>query len=165
MLTTPNDALIGNPTTVKAVATVGTPLITLTELAPVDACSNMATWEPVDIDHDEIGFEDEYDKVDTIDHANPDESMTVLNESIREQEELEDRLRNTEWTSSIDKDKRRKLKQQTALNEKEHELYIMRASKTILSILHRGFNKIKQDGGVIVLDEKAAKKLHDRLYS
>ena len=40
----------------------------------------------------------------------------------------------------------------------------MRASKTILSILHRGFNKIKQDGRVMVLDEKSAEKLYDRLY-
>ena len=29
----------------------------------------------------------------------------------------------------------------------------MRASKTIISILHRGFDKIKQDGRVMVLDE------------
>ena len=39
----------------------------------------------------------------------------------------------------------------------------MRASKTILSILHRGFDKIKQDGKVMVLDEKAAEKLYNRL--
>ena len=36
----------------------------------------------------------------------------------------------------------------------------MRASKTILSILHRGFDKIKQDGRVVVLDEKSAEKLY-----
>ena len=40
----------------------------------------------------------------------------------------------------------------------------MRASKTIISILHRGFDKIKQDGRVMVLDEKSAEKLYDRLY-
>ena len=39
----------------------------------------------------------------------------------------------------------------------------MRASKTIISILHRGFEKIKQDGKVMVLDEKSAEKLHSRL--
>ena len=39
----------------------------------------------------------------------------------------------------------------------------MRASKTILSILHRGFDKIKQDGKVMVLDEKSAEKLYSRL--
>ena len=39
----------------------------------------------------------------------------------------------------------------------------MRASKTILSILHRGFDKIKQSGRVIVLDEKSAEKLYNRL--
>ena len=39
----------------------------------------------------------------------------------------------------------------------------MRASKTIISILHRGFDKIKQDGRVIVLDEKSAEKLYNRL--
>ena len=38
----------------------------------------MATWEPVDVDHDEIDFEDEYDKVNTIDDVNLDESMTAL---------------------------------------------------------------------------------------
>ena len=40
----------------------------------------------------------------------------------------------------------------------------MRTSKTILSILHRCFNKIKQGGRVMVLDEESAKKLYDRLY-
>ena len=39
----------------------------------------------------------------------------------------------------------------------------MRASKTILSILHRGFDEIKQDGRVMVLDEKSAEKLYNRL--
>ena len=39
----------------------------------------------------------------------------------------------------------------------------MRAAKTILSILHRGFDKIKQDGTVMVLGEKAAEKLYNRL--
>ena len=38
----------------------------------------------------------------------------------------------------------------------------MRASKTILSILHRGFDKIKQGGRVTVLDEKSAEKLYKR---
>ena len=57
-----------------------------------------------------------------------------------------------------------KLEQQIAFNEKKQELYIMRASKTILSILHRGFEKIKQDGRVMVLDEKSAEKLYNRLY-
>ena len=37
----------------------------------------------------------------------------------------------------------------------------MRASKMIISILHRGFDKIKQDGRVMVLDEKSAEKLYD----
>ena len=40
----------------------------------------------------------------------------------------------------------------------------MRASKTIISILHRGFDKRKQDGRVMVLDEKSAEKLYDQLY-
>ena len=39
----------------------------------------------------------------------------------------------------------------------------MRASKTILSILHRGFAKIKQDGRVMVLDGKSTEKLYNRL--
>ena len=39
----------------------------------------------------------------------------------------------------------------------------MRASKTILSILHRGFDKLKQDGRVMVSDEKSAEKLYSRL--
>ena len=39
----------------------------------------------------------------------------------------------------------------------------MRASKTILSILHRGFDKIKDDGKVMVLDDKSAEKLYNRL--
>ena len=40
----------------------------------------------------------------------------------------------------------------------------MRAWKTILSILHRGFDKIKQDGKVMVLDEKSAERLYNRLF-
>ena len=57
----------------------------------------MATREP-----DEIDFEDQYDKADPIDDADLDTSMNLLNESIREQEELEKRIRRTEW-SSMDK--------------------------------------------------------------
>ena len=57
----------------------------------------MATWEP-----DEIDFEGEYSKADTIDDADLDASMTLLNESIRVQEELESRIHRAEW-SSIDK--------------------------------------------------------------
>ena len=117
----------------------------------------MATWEP-----DEIEFEDQYDKVDTIDDDSLDESMTLLNKSIREQEELQERLSRAEW-SPINKDQIAKLGQQIAFNEKKQGLYIMRASKTILSILHRGFNKIKQDGKVMVLDQQSAEKLFNRL--
>ena len=61
-------------------------------------------------------------------------------------------------------DERTKLKQQIIFNEKKQGLYIMRASKTIISILHRGFDKIKQDGRVMVLDEKSAEKLYCRLH-
>ena len=39
----------------------------------------------------------------------------------------------------------------------------MRASKTILSILHRDFDKIKWGGRVMVLDGKSAERLYDRL--
>ena len=39
----------------------------------------------------------------------------------------------------------------------------MRASKTILSILHSGFDKIKQDGRVMVLDQQSAEKLYNHL--
>ena len=40
----------------------------------------------------------------------------------------------------------------------------MRASRMILSILHRGFDKIKQDDRVMVLDEKSSEKLYNRLH-
>ena len=109
---------------------------------------------------DEIDFEDEYDKVDPIDDYNLDESINALNESIQEQEELEDRILRTEW-SSMNEDEQTKLEQQIPFNEKKQGLYIIRASKTILSILHRGFDEIKEGGRVMVLDEKAAKKLYD----
>ena len=118
----------------------------------------MATWEP-----DEIDFEDQYDKVDPIDDANVDESINELNESIREEEELREKLTRSEWKSK-NKDERTKLEQRIAFNEKKQELYIMRASKTIISILHRGFDKIKQDGKVMVMDEKSAEKLYSRLH-
>ena len=118
----------------------------------------MAKWEP-----DEIDFEDQYDKIDPIDDADLDTSMNELNELIREQEELKSRITRAEW-KSMDKNERTKLEQRIALNEEKQSQYIMRALKTIISILHRGFDKIKQDGRVMVLDEKSAEKLYDRLY-
>ena len=114
------------------------------------------------VDIDVIDFEDEYDKADPIDDVNLDESIKELNRSIREQEKLEDRIRSTEW-SSMNEEEQTKLEQQIAFNEKEQGLYIMRASKTILSILHRGFDQIKQGGRVMILDEKAAEKSYNRL--
>ena len=117
----------------------------------------MASWEL-----DEIDFEDQYDKVDPIDDDSLDESMNELNKSIREQEKLREKLSRAEW-SPINKDKIEKLGQRIAFNEKKQGLYVMRASKTIISILHRGFDKIKQDGRVMVIDEKAAEKLYNKL--
>ena len=76
---------------------------------------------------------------------------------------MESRITRAEWTST-NKDERTKLELQIAFNKKEQELYIMRASKTIISILHIGFDKIKEDGRVMVIDEKSAEKLYDRLY-
>ena len=111
---------------------------------------------------DEIDFEDQYDKADPVDDSNLDKSINELNRSIREQEELQEKLSRVEW-SPINKDEIAKLGQKLAFNEKKQGLYIMRASKTILSILHRGFDKIKQDGRVMVLDEKSAEKLYSRL--
>ena len=95
----------------------------------------MALWEP-----DEIDFEDQHDKADPIDDADLDASMTLLNESIREREELESRIHRTEW-SSMDKNEQTKLEQRIALNEEKRSQYVMRASKTILSILHRDLTK------------------------
>ena len=115
----------------------------------------MAAWEP-----DEIDFENQYDKADPIDDADLDASMTLLNESIRVQEELESRIHKAEWTST-NKDEQTKLEQQIVFNEKKQGLYIMRASKTIILILHRGFDNIKEDGRVMVSDEKSAEKLYD----
>ena len=117
----------------------------------------MASWEP-----DEIDFEDEYDKADPIDDDNLDESINELNKSVREQEELQGRFSRAEW-SPINKDQIEKLGQRIAFNEKKQGIYVMRASKTILSILHRGFNKIKQDGKVMVLDQQSDEKLYNRL--
>ena len=64
----------------------------------------------------------------------------------------------------MNKNERTKLEQQIALNKEKQNQYIMRASKTIISILHRGFDKIKEDGRVMAIDEKSAEKLHNRLY-
>ena len=55
------------------------------------------------------------------------------------------------------------MEQQIAFNEEKRSLYDIRASKTILSILHRGFDKIKQDGKVMVLDQQSAEKLYNQL--
>ena len=103
-------------------------------------------------------------KADPIDDADLDSSMTLLNESIRERGELESRIRRTEWLS-MDKDERTKLEQRIAFNEEKQSLYVMRASKTILSILHRGFDKMKLGGRVMVSDEKSAERLYNQLRS
>ena len=95
----------------------------------------MTSWES-----DEIDSEDQYDKADPIDDANLNESINELNRLIRQQEELQEKLSRAEW-SPINKDGIAKLGQQIAFNEKKQGLYIMGASKTILSILHRGFGK------------------------
>ena len=50
----------------------------------------------------------------------------------------------------MNEDERMKLEQQIVFNKKKQGEYIMRASRMILSILHRGFDKIKQDGKVMV---------------
>ena len=63
---------------------------------------------------DEIDFEDQYNKADPIDDVDIDASMTLLNESIREQEELENRISRAEWTST-NKDEQTKLEQRIAL--------------------------------------------------
>ena len=68
----------------------------------------MASWEP-----DEIDFEDQYDKVDTIDDDSLDESMIILNKSIREQKELQERLSRAEW-KSMNEDEIAKLGQRIA---------------------------------------------------
>ena len=75
----------------------------------------MASWEP-----DEIDFEDQYDKADPIDDAN-NEAINELNRSIREQEELEKRIRRAGWTST-NKAERTKLEQQIAFNEEKQGL-------------------------------------------
>ena len=72
----------------------------------------MATWEP-----DEIDFEDQYDKADPIDDADLDASMTLLNESMRVQEELREKLTRAEWKST-NKDERTKLEQRIALTRR-----------------------------------------------
>ena len=110
----------------------------------------------------EIDFEDQYDKVDPIDDEDLDASMTILNELIREREELKSRITRAEWTST-NKDQRTKLEQQIAFNKKKQDLYIMRTSKTIISILHRGFDKIKEDGRIMVIDGKSTEKLYSHL--
>ena len=115
----------------------------------------MASWEP-----DEIDFEDQYDRADPIDDANLDETINELNSLLREWKELEKRESRTEWLS-MDKNERTKLEQRTAFNEEKLSLYIMRTSKTILSILHKGFGKIKQDGRVMVLDQQSAERLYN----
>ena len=72
----------------------------------------MATWEP-----DEIDFEDQYDKAEPIDDYNLDESINELNESIREEEELREKLTRAQWTST-NKDERTKLEQRIALTRR-----------------------------------------------
>ena len=120
-------------------------------------------WSSRYIDRYEIDFKDEYEKADPIDDANLNESITKLNESIRKQEELLHRFNRTERTS-INEEEGQNLQKQITLNQMKQETYILRTSKTILSILHRGLNKIKQGGRIMVSDEKSAKKLYDWLY-
>ena len=73
----------------------------------------MALWE-----QNEIDFEGGYDKADPIDDDDLNEMMNEQNISIQEQEELERRIRRTEW-SSMDRSERTKLEQQIALKEEK----------------------------------------------
>ena len=91
----------------------------------------MASWEP-----DEIDFEDEYDKADPIDDANLDESINELNKSILEQEELESRIRRTEW-SSMDKNERTKLEQRRAFNEEKQSIHHESFKNNLIDITQR----------------------------
>ena len=61
----------------------------------------------------------------------------------------------------MNRDEVTKLAQLLAFNEKKRSLKVMRASKTILLILHRGFNKMKQGGKVMVLDQQSAERLYN----
>ena len=63
----------------------------------------------------------------------------------------------------MNKDEQTNLEQQIAFKDKKQGQHIIRTSKTILSILHRGFDKMKQGGRVMILVEKSAEKLYDRL--
>ena len=112
----------------------------------------MATWEP-----DEIDFEDQYDKADPIDDADLDTSMNELNKSIQNRKSYEKSL------VELNGHQLAKLGQRIAFNEKKQGVYIIRASKTTLSILHRGFDKIKQDGKVMMLDQQSAEILYNKL--
>ena len=91
----------------------------------------MASWEP-----DEIDFEDQYDKADPIDDSNLDELINEMNISVREWEELQVKLSRAEW-SPMNEDEISKLGKRIVFNEKKQGEYIMRASKTILSILQQ----------------------------
>ena len=51
------------------------------------------------LEQDDIEFKDQYNKADTIDDADLDTSMNLLNESIQEQKGLESRICRTEWSS------------------------------------------------------------------
>ena len=71
-------------------------------------------------DIDVIDFEDEYHKADPVDDVNLNELINELNRSIREQEELENRIRRTEC-SSMNGDEQTKLEQQIAFNERNRD--------------------------------------------
>ena len=75
---------------------------------------------------------------------------------------LKEKLSRADWKST-NEDERMKLEQQIVFNKKKQGEYIMRASKTIISFLHRGFDKIKEGGRVMVFDGKSAEKLYSRL--
>ena len=83
----------------------------------------MDKWEP-----DEIDFEDQYNKADPIDDSKLDELINEMNRSIREQEELQEKLSRAEW-SPMNKDEIAKLGQWIVFNEKKQGEYIMGSSK------------------------------------
>ena len=71
--------------------------------------------------------------MDPIDDADLDTSMTLLNESIQVQEELESRIRRAEWTST-NKDEQTKLEQQIVFNEKKQGLYIKQSYQSYIEV-------------------------------
>ena len=117
--------------------------------------------EGIDIDL----FDKSFSEVDII-SDDDDNYFHDLNDNLKQQEEIKLRLESINNKSKLteeEADRRIDLKRQLMDTTKRLEITKIKTSKNIISILHKEFNKIKENRRVLVRDEVSGQKLYNRI--